>query len=175
MPLFKREKILPLQIHARPNHSNGVCVRTMWQKERNQRRRLRTMQQLVSATVPLDRDSAWFVHDMIVQLGLSNYTAMPHVTFVEGLNSPPPTKELDALYLAMKEDPRLTIVKANCVPTRRDKGMELVCLELQIYSATLELATHSLGSHEHCRLPQWLQSHRLVQLPIHSVGNIEGR
>ena len=117
------------------------------------RRRLRVEQQLVSTTVPLDRDSAWFVLDMIVQLGLSNNTAMPHVTFVEGLNSPPPTKELDALYLAMKEDPRLTIVKANCVPTRRDKGMELVCLELQIYSATLELATHSLGSHERCRLP----------------------
>ena len=119
------------------------------------RRQLRAEQQLVSATVPLNRDSARFVHDMIVQLGLSNNTAMPHVTFAEGLNSPPPTKELDALYLAMKEDPRLTIVKANCVPTRRDKGMELVCLELQIYSATLELATHSLGSHEHCRLPQW--------------------
>ena len=117
------------------------------------RRRLRVEQQLVSTTVPLDRDSAWFVLDMIVQLGLSNNTAMPHVTFVEGLNSPPPTKELNALYLAMKEDPRLTIVKANCVPTRRDKGMELVCLELQIYSATLELATHSLGSHERCRLP----------------------
>ena len=119
------------------------------------RRQLRAEQQLMSATVPLNRDSARFVHDMIVQLGLSNNTAMPHVTFAEGLNSPPPTKELDALYLAMKEDPRLTIVKANCVPTRRDKGMELVCLELQIYSATLELATHSLGSHEHCRLPQW--------------------
>ena len=116
------------------------------------RRRLRAEQQLVSATVPLNRDSARFVHDMIVQLGLSNNTAMPHVTFVEGLNSPPPNKELNALYLAMKEDPQLTIVKANCVPTRRDKGMELVCLELQIYSATL---THSLGSHEYCRLPQW--------------------
>jgi hypothetical protein len=119
------------------------------------RRQLRTEQQLVSATVPLDRDSARFVHEIIVQLGLSNNTAMPHVTFVEGLNSPPPTKELNALYLAMKEDPRLTIVKSNCVPTRRDKGMELVCLELQIYSATLELATHSLAAHDCCQLPQW--------------------
>ena len=62
---------------------------------------------------------------------------MPHVTFVDGLNSPPPTKELNTPYLAMKEDPQLTIVKANCVPTRRDKGMELVCLEPQIGAADL--------------------------------------
>jgi len=50
-------------------------------------------------------------------------------------------------------------------------------LELQIYSATLELATHSLGSHEHCRIPQWPLHLALgvaaVALPIHSVGNIE--
>ena len=77
--------------------------------------------------MPLDRDSAWFVHDMIVQLGLSNYTAMPHVTFVEGLNSPPPTKELDALYLAMKEDPRLTIFQSElCThPTGQGHGARL--------------------------------------------------
>jgi len=118
------------------------------------RRQLRTEQQLVSAAVPLDRDSAWFVHGIIDKLGLTSNTAMPHVTFVEGLHAPPPPAELHNLWLAMKDEPQLTIVNAICIPTRRDKGMELVCLELQMGSA-LEVATRSLALHERCRLPQW--------------------
>ena len=109
----------------------------------------------MSTVVPLDRDSTRFVHGIIDELGLMSNTAMPHVTFVEGLHAPPPPTELHALWLAMKDEPQLTIVNAICIPTRRDKGVELVCLDLQMGSGALEVATHSLASHERCRLPQW--------------------
>lgn len=118
------------------------------------RRQLRVAQQLVSVSAPLDAGSALFVADLAASHRLTSNTAMPHVTFVEGLQAPPPPSELHELCVELARRPELIVVGAKCVPTRREKGVLLVCLALGMGDRLCE-AARALAAHDTCRLPQW--------------------
>ena len=85
--------------------------------------------------------------------GLSSNTAVPHVTFVEGMKLPLPSAELHELWVALEASPVLRLTGAISVPTLQ-KDTELVCLSLKLPSR-LAHAAHQLGTHEGCLLPQW--------------------
>jgi hypothetical protein len=117
------------------------------------RRKLRAAEELVSLTAKIHMGSAEMLAWLVSEYGLSSNTAVPHVTFVEGLKLPLPSAELHELCLALEASPVLRLTGAISVPTLQ-KDTELVCLSLEVPSR-LAHAAHQLGMHEGCLLPQW--------------------
>jgi hypothetical protein len=103
------------------------------------RRKLRAAEELVSLTAKIHMGSAEMLAWLVSEYGLSSNTAVPHVTFVEGLKLPLPSAELHELCLALEASPVLRLTGAISVPTLQ-KDTELVCLSLEVPSRLAHVA-----------------------------------
>lgn len=117
------------------------------------RRRLRFDKSLLCLTALLDSSSSKVADTLRAVAGLTSNVAHYHVSFVEGLGTPP-SEELRIIFMNLSACPYLIVRGAYSAPTRKADTV-LVCLKVEPLSPAVSAATKTLANHESCFLPQW--------------------
>lgn len=124
------------------------------------RRRTRKERGLLSVTAPLDGPSCSLLSKVSMSCGIQSNTAMPHVTYMEGLlpdksHLPIYLQQLKSLRMALLVDPSLKILDIHAIPRRSDDSTVLIVADVAV-RPNVEMATRTMANYrEGCVLPQF--------------------